>query len=71
MTPGTESLRMTAADVKRKLDAGERITFLDTRGPQAWESSDQKVRGAIRVDANAVRVDPHWPKDQLMVAYCT
>ena len=64
-----QSLRISPADLKTRLDAGEAATILDTRNPHAWQSSDVKIRGAIRVDAHDFRVDPAWPKDQLTVVY--
>jgi hypothetical protein len=66
-----QSLRISPADLKARLDVGEPVTILDTRGTQAWESSDVKVRGAVRADAHDFHVDPAWPQDRLTVAYCT
>jgi hypothetical protein len=66
-----EPLRMTAPDVKARLDAGEPATILDVRGQQAWEGSSVKIRGAVRVSPADFRVDPAWPRDRLTVAYCT
>jgi len=47
------------------------MTILDARAPSAWESSNMKIPGAIRVEADHVRPDPHWPRDQMTVVYCT
>ena len=66
-----QSLRISPADLKDRLEAGEPATILDTRNPHAWQSSDVKIRGAVRVDAHDLHVDPGWPKDRLTVAYCT
>ncbi len=63
------SLRIDPEEVKRRLDSGESMTVLDVRAPKAWESSDVKFRGAIRVDPQHLRIDPSWPKNQLTVVY--
>jgi hypothetical protein len=66
-----QSLRVSPAALKGRLEAGEPVTILDTRGAQAWQSSAVKLRGAVRADAQDLHVDPGWPKDRLTVAYCT
>lgn len=63
------SLRIGLADLRARLDRGEKVLFLDARGQQAWDTSTVKVAGAVRADAASVST---WPvKDQLVVAYCT
>jgi rhodanese-related sulfurtransferase len=66
---GTQALRIGADDAKRRLEAGESATIVDVRNPKAWESSNSKIRGAIRVDPNQPRIDPSWPKDRLTLVY--
>jgi hypothetical protein len=63
------SLRIDAGEVKRRLASGEPVTFLDSRGAQAWDASDRKITGAIRVPPQAVRIDPSWPPNRLTVVY--
>ena len=63
------SLRIDPEEVKRRIASGQAVTILDARAPQAWESSDVKVRGAVRVRPDQFRVDPAWPRDQLTVVY--
>ena len=65
------SLRIGAEDLKRRLQSGESATILDTRNPQAWDSSGEKIQGAVRVDSEHFQADPNWPKNRLTVAYCT
>jgi len=51
---------------------GEPFAFVDTRNPQAWAESDQKLPGAIRVPAD--EVDQHVdeiPHDRAVITYCT
>jgi rhodanese-related sulfurtransferase len=69
LSKSAPSLRISPADLKDRLEAGEAATILDTRNPQAWQSSDVKIRGATRVDAHDFHVDPNWPKDRLTVVY--
>jgi rhodanese-related sulfurtransferase len=65
--------RETADDIKDRLDRGERILFIDARSPDAWEASDVKLPGAIRVpkdrvDDNARALPEHG---RPIVTYCT
>lgn len=67
-----EAPRITAEEMKRRMDAGEDFTVIDTRNPQAWGESDTKARGAMRVplddlDQQLSRI----PKNKPVVAYCT
>ncbi len=70
-TSATTETRIRAGELRRRLDAGEAATILDVRAPQAWDESDVKVRGAIRVAPDAFQVNLSWPRDRLTVAYCT
>jgi hypothetical protein len=65
----TQALRMSAEDAKRRLEKGEAATFLDVCNPKAWDTSNVKIRGAIRLDPNQPHVDPTWPKDRLTLIY--
>ncbi len=69
--PTAQSLRIRPEDLKTRLDAGESVTILDVRAPKAWESSDERIPGDIRVDPEHVPTPPPWPKDRLTVTYCT
>jgi hypothetical protein len=69
-SPAT-SLRISAADLKARFDAGEPVTILDTRSADAWNASREKLPGAERVDAHDFHASAAWPKDRLTVAYCT
>jgi rhodanese-related sulfurtransferase len=65
--------RETADDIKNRLDRGEPIQFVDSRSPAAWEASDVKLPGAVRIPADQVddnhRVLPE--RGQPIVTYCT
>ena len=68
----TAAAPITADEVKRMLDRGERVTFVDARNPVAWGEATTKLPGAIRVPAG--ESDQHLdelPRDGLVVAYCT
>lgn len=70
-----EPSKLTPDQVKAKLDAGEPVTFVDVRAPKAWDASDVKIPGAIRVPPAAV--EQHFaelgavPRDAIVVTYCT
>jgi len=64
-----EAPRIDVADFKGRLAAGEKATVLDVRGAAAWDSSNEKIPGAVRTTADQLRVDPSWPKSQLTVVY--
>lgn len=67
-----EPRRITPEQVKRHVDAGERVTFLDARADDAWRSSDRQITGSIRVPPNdtSAHLD-EIPRAGLIVPYCT
>jgi len=65
-------IRINVDEVKDKLDAGERVFFIDSRNPRAWADADTKLPEAIHLPAD--EVDKHIadiPCDRLVVTYCT
>jgi rhodanese-related sulfurtransferase len=66
-----QAARISPRELKSRMDAGEPATILDVRNPKAWDSSDVKIRGAVRVSPDQPMVDSPWPKDWLTVVYCT
>lgn len=67
-----EATRITADEVKERLERGEEFTFVDTRNPQAWSQSDRKLPNAIRVLGS--ELEQHLdeiPKDRAVITYCT
>jgi hypothetical protein len=64
------SLRMAASEVKARLDAGEPILFLDARSQKAWDGSDRKITGAVRIRPLLLSVAPDWNPAHLTVIYC-
>lgn len=67
--PAAEEVRIGAAEVRARLEAGEPMTILDVRNDRPWEASPVKVRSAIRVRPADFSIDPAWPKSQLTVVY--
>ncbi len=68
----SEAPKITTLDLKQKMDAGEPLTVIDVRNPQAWAESDTMIRDAIRIpldelDHNLARI----PHEGTIVAYCT
>lgn len=67
-----EVKRITVDEVKRRMDSGERIFIIDTRRPAAWDESDIKIRGAVRIHfADLERHLNEIPRDRMVLTYCT
>jgi rhodanese-related sulfurtransferase len=67
-----DNLRITADEVRKRMEAGEDFVLIDTRNPQAWSQSDVKLPEAIRLpldnlDENLSKI----PTDKPVVANCT
>lgn len=62
-------VRISADELKSRLDAGEPVTIIDVRNDHAWATSAEKIRGAVRMRPAEWRVDPAWPKDRLTALY--
>ena len=67
-----EPERITAEEVKRRMDGGEAVFFMDTRSPTAWDASDLKLPGARRIHYSELEPNIRKiPRDRLVVPYCT
>ena len=67
-----EGPKITAEELKRRMQAGEDFTVIDVRNPKAWAESDVKARSAIRVPLDSLeRHLPRIPKSKPIVTYCT
>jgi rhodanese-related sulfurtransferase len=67
-----EATRVTADEVIERMRRGEQFYFVDTRNPNAWGESNEKLPGALRVPAD--EVDRHLgeiPHDRAIITYCT
>ncbi len=68
----SDALRISIEELRRRMDAGQDFTLIDSRNPHAWVESHEKLPAAIRVPADAL--DQHLseiPKDKPIVIYCT
>jgi rhodanese-related sulfurtransferase len=64
--------RITIEEVKRKMNAGEPIVFIDTRNSRDWNASDVKIPGALRIHySELLKHINELPRDRLIVTYCT
>ena len=67
-----DELRITVDELLKRMKEGEKFTFVDTRNPQAWAQSNEKLPGAIRVPVNTSDEKlSHIPKNKPVVTYCT
>ncbi len=67
-----DDLRITVAELQKRMEAGEDFTVIDTRNPQAWAQSDEMVPEAIRVPLdNLDKNISSIPENKPIVAYCT
>jgi rhodanese-related sulfurtransferase len=62
-------LEITAADLKKRLDAGEKILLVDVREP--WENQQCRIEGSVlipmgTIPANLQKLDT----DEPVVCYC-
>jgi rhodanese-related sulfurtransferase len=64
-----QSLRISAEELRTRLESGEAATLLDVRNDKPWKTSTVKTAGAIRVHPAEWHIDPSWPKDRLTVVY--
>jgi rhodanese-related sulfurtransferase len=63
---------LSANEAKEMLDRGEPIVFVDSRNPVAWESSRQKLPGAVRIPVDEVPQHlAELPPAALPITYCT
>ena len=67
-----EGIRITADELKGRMQAGEDFVLIDVRNPQAWAESDVKARHAMRIPiADLDRYLPRIPKGKPIITYCT
>jgi rhodanese-related sulfurtransferase len=72
MAAQEEPVRISREEVKRRLDAGEHVVFLDTRSVDAWRKADAQIPGSTRVPPDDVEQHLNEiPREGLIVTYCT
>lgn len=70
----SDDLRITVHELRKRVEGGEDFVIVDTRNPQAWAQSTDKLPGAIRVPVDALDENEDLgkiPKNKPIVAYCT
>ena len=68
--------RVSAEEVMRWMDRGKPVIFVDSRNPQAWSQSNEKLPGAIRIPVDEVEqhlseIPKSGPGERWIVTYCT
>ena len=64
--------RITPAELKEKLDAGEALTIVDLRHALDFEADPETIPGAFRMDARDLeQQDKRLPRDREIILYCT
>jgi len=67
-----EPQRISVDEVKRRLDGGEAVAFLDSRADDVWRKAEAQIPKSIRVPPDAVEGSlDAIPKRGLVVPYCT
>jgi hypothetical protein len=67
-----ETLKMAPAEVRQRLEQGENVTVLDSRGRAAHARSSERVEGDLRVEGTRglPQVLGQLPQGWIL-AYCT
>jgi rhodanese-related sulfurtransferase len=67
-----EAPRITVADLKKRMEAGEDFTLIDVRNPESWAETDTQIPEAVRVPLDKLESSlSRIPKSRPVVAYCT
>jgi len=67
-----EAQRISAQTIKQRMKKGDYFVFIDTRNPQAWESSDIKLPHARRIPAEEIEQrQDEIPTGLPIITYCT
>jgi hypothetical protein len=67
-----EPQRIRPEEVKRRMDNGEPVLLIDTRSEHAWNESNMKLPGALRIHYKDLEEHlDKLPRDRLIVTYCT
>lgn len=64
--------RVTAGELKARIDGGARIVLLDVRSRGAYDASDVKIKGAVRIPTDELP-ERLWelPFGAQIATYCT
>jgi 3-mercaptopyruvate sulfurtransferase SseA len=62
--------KMTKEELRAKLDSPD-VVIVDMRLGKDWKASEEKIKGAIRMDPEAVEsLAAQYPQDKTLVLYC-
>src|SRR5579883_1375811 len=62
---------ISADQLQRRMDSGERIVFLDTRSPDEWDAAGRQVEGALRFRPSEIENHLRFvPQGHPIVTYC-
>ena len=65
-------VKMSVDEIKRRMDEGEPIIFIDTRNQRTWNESKVKLPGALHIQHG--ELEKHLgslPRDRLIITYAT
>ena len=65
-----EPSKITIHDAKGRMDRDEELLWVDARSPEAWEKSDVKLPGAIRMNG-ADELMKTIPANRALITYCS
>jgi membrane protein DedA with SNARE-associated domain len=64
--------RITAEELKRKIDAGEDLVIVDLRHSMDFEANPETIPGAFRMDAKELeQKNDRLPHDREIILFCT
>ena len=64
--------RITKEELKAKMDKKEDIVLLDVRAEDAYNASNQKIKGALRITLEELERDvKKIPEGKEVITYCT
>ncbi|HKV63118.1 MAG TPA: VTT domain-containing protein [Candidatus Acidoferrum sp.] len=64
--------RITAEELKEKIDAGEELVIVDLRHSVDFEADPETIPGAFRMDAKELEEkNDRLPRDREIILYCT
>src|ERR1700758_2799976 len=64
--------RITAEELKQKMDAGENVVIVDLRHSVDFEADPHTIPGAFRIDAKELEEkNERLPRDREVILYCT
>jgi rhodanese-related sulfurtransferase len=67
-----DDLRISAEELRRRMQDGEEFTIIDVRNPHAWAEAPDMAAGAIRVALDdADQAMGRIPHNKPIVTYCT